>query len=83
MRVEKNRNTCLIDKISKAFFVLASNYSVYRNIVKNAFLYFFLKPESNRAKFSPIKNAELNRAEIKDAILLDKTNTLQAVPLSQ
>jgi len=77
MRVEKKRNTCLIDKVSQAFF---AHHSTFRNIVKTLFP---PKPESNRAKFSPIKDAELIKAEINYTILLDKTNTLVAVLLSQ
>ena len=80
MRVEKKRNTCLIDKVSQAFFALTLNHSAFRNIVKTLFP---PKPESNRAEFSPIKDAELIKAEINYTILLDKTNTLQAVLLSQ
>jgi len=83
MCVKKKRNTYLIDKISKAFFALTLNYSAFRNIVKTLFFFFSLKSESNRAKFSPIKDAEPIKAEINDAILLDKTDTLQAVLLNQ
>ena len=75
-------NVCgVIDKTLRHFFGLTLTYSAFRYIAKT--LFFSLKYQSNRAKFSPIKDAELSKAEIKDAILLDKTDTLQAVLLSQ